>query len=576
MKRFYSSLNLAAQDINQETVNTDTTVADLETVDNATCGVYYSGGTYRIELYKDVDNQDNLSFEKNTKLNLNEHKVTFAEKNGIVFNSSFTIQNGTLNNVASPEFISTTSSNIDGVFKTENIVINQEVPNTITTNVFTINLKNKTAIVKNTTINQNGEGNAQYQVVGLRSLNDSKDGFIKTVNYTQTSNVKYAKYLVGIMSKSNIYDSKSVITLICDEGLLFGLYFLNDITTDDSKITISNSTGAGMAVYGFETTGDAVINNVTIDIKTNTAQVEGIRIPESHNKLSVLNSHITISGQQCTSSPVGIVSGSANTSITGCNVFVESQKANGTDGAGILFRNHSGSNQTTVIENCEVYGKQWGIQTSQNGLTIIKKCNVSATDHSAYITGNANIYNSNFFIANRDKYTDVDTAYGLYCGAATENIKAIVNFYDCTIGSADDLTKNTFNGIVSQGHYTGRNYTPAEINLYNTDIYTTQRAFTYNIGADDIPIITKFNLYGKTQIYVYNQNSKKFDTISKETLNDEIMTWKTMVKEKESTGHSMYNRGIIFGNEVGVVDESTGSLKYIRVTDDANVYDYRN
>lgn len=128
---------------------------------------------------------------------------------------------------------------------------------------------------------------------------------------------------------------------------------------------------------------------------------------------------------------------------------------------------------------------------------------------------------------------------------------------------------------MSQAHYNGSQYAPSEINLYNTDIYTTQRAFTFNIGSDNIPIETKFNIYDDSQIYVYNKADKNFEKISKETLNDEIMSWKTILRQKEANGYCVYNRGIIYGNEIANVDETTNSIKNLKITDSANVYDYR-
>ena len=545
MKRFYSSLNLAVQDINQETVNTDTTVADLETVDNATCGVYYSGDTYRIELYKDVNNQDNLSFEKNTKLNLNEHAITFSDTNGMTFSKSFSVVNGILNGKAAKTFISSPSTNTEGTFVIDNVTINHEIPATVGGASFVVDVCNKFVSVKNLDLNLSGLGNTNYNVTGVCARNTDADSLTYIDNYKFISKEVNAKIITGLITISNLLCKESKVDIQTDTSVIFGLYI------DGNKT--------------------ATIDTVDVNARSDGTDLFGIAQRPSHNKIDIKNSHVTlIAPNKTDASPDGIYCRGNEASVENCTVYSSANQ--GAFGMGVMS-----SNKTKfTITDSTVFGKQWGIQTSQNTKAIIKNCNISSTDHTAYITGNADIYNTNFFIANRDKYTNMDIAYGLYCGAATENKRAIVNFYNCTIGSGEDLTKNTFNGIVAQGHYSGRNYTPAEINLYDTDIYTTQRAFTYNVGADDIPIITKFNLYGKGQIYVYNQNSKKFDIIDKETLNDEILTWKTVLKEKESTGYNVYNRGIIYGNGVGVVDEATNTLKNIRVVDDANVYDYRD
>ena len=569
MKRFYSSLNLAVQDINQETVNTDATVADLETVDNATCGVYYSGDTYRIELYKDVNNQDKLSFEKNTKLNLNEHAITFSDTNGIVFSKSFSAVNGTLNGRAARKLISSPSTNTEGTFVINNITMNHEIPATVGGTSSAVDIYNKTAFVKNSNLNLSGAGNVNYSVIGL--CNRNAQGTLYIDHYTHIANVTNTKAFAGVQTLSNLNCKNSKINLSTTAGDLYSVYsFGKDDSVTNTEITFSTDTSLAFGVFCKGANGNAILNNVTVNGKSNSGNIYGIVQYLTHNKIDITDSNVTVVNPTGTSSPRGINLSGNEATVKRSTIY--SSADNALSGMGITSFNKT----SLLISGSEVFGKEWGIQTSQDAKTIIKNCNISSTDHSGYIEGNTDVYNTNFFIANRDKYTVLDVAYGLYCGAATENKKAIVNFYNCTIGSGEDLTKNTFNGIVTQGHYSGNNYTPAEINLYDTDIYTTQRAFTYNIGADDIPIITKFNLYGKGQIYVYNQNSKKFDIIDKETLNDEILTWKTVLKQKESTGYNVYNRGIIYGNGVGVVDETTNTLKNIRVVDDANVYDYRD
>ena len=569
MKRFYSSLNLAVQDINQETVNTDATVADLETVDNAICGVYYSGDTYRIELYKDVNNQDKLSFEKNTKLNLNEHAITFSDTNGIVFSKSFSAVNGTLNGRAARKLISSPSTNTEGTFVINNITMNHEIPATVGGTSSAVDIYNKTAFVKNSNLNLSGAGNANYSVIGL--CNRNAQGTLYIDHYTHIANVTNTKAFAGVQTLSNLNCKNSKINLSTTTGDLYSVYsFGKDDSVTNTEITFSTDTSLAFGVFCKGANGNAILNNVTVNGKSNSGNIYGIVQYLTHNKIDITDSNVTVVNPTGTSSPRGINLSGNEATVKRSTIY--SSADNALSGMGITSFNKT----SLLISGSEVFGKEWGIQTSQDAKTIIKNCNISSTDHSGYIEGNTDVYNTNFFIANRDKYTVLDVAYGLYCGAATENKKAIVNFYNCIIGSGEDLTKNTFNGIVTQGHYSGNNYTPAEINLYDTDIYTTQRAFTYNVGADDIPIITKFNLYGKGQIYVYNQNSKKFDIIDKETLNDEILTWKTVLKQKESTGYNVYNRGIIYGNGVGVVDETTNTLKNIRVVDDANVYDYRD
>lgn len=566
MKRFYSSISLAAQDINQETLNTDETTADLYTVENAVCGVYKVDDTYRIEVFKDVEGQNSVSFEKNTKINLNNHTVSFTEKEGITYSSSFSVVNGTLNNSASNSFISTDASNTEGSLILNNVSINQSVPDTITSSVTAIKVYNQYIRVTNTILNQNGVGNSNYNVIGVTVLNTAANSNVYMEKFNYIADVTNAKNVVAMQKSSNLYCTDIDININTSTASVYGIYSIaNSDNIIDTDITFTTESSDGYGILCTKST-TAVIDNVTINGSSSSGNLWGITDNTTHEKLEVKNSDITI--MSVSGSTICASSNGENLAVSNCNIYASSKDVS--KGAGI-----AGYNKTSfVIENCTVYGKQWAVQTPESATTTIKNCNISSTDHNLYVVGNADIYYTTLRIANRDKYTVIDEPYGVYCGSSSTDKKAIVNFHNCQIGSKEDNDQNSYNGVVTQAHYNGT-YCPAEINLYDTDIYTTQRAFTFNIGSNDNPINTKFNLYGTGQIYVYNKSTKNFDVVSKDTLNDEVMTWKTILKEKKANGYCVYNRGVIYGNEIANVDETTNTIETLKVTNNANVYDYR-
>ena len=570
---YYSTLALAVQDINDNTIDTDTSTADLQTAQDATCGVYKeSNNTYRIEVYKDIDNQASITINKNVKMDLNDHTITFADGNYLTYTKDFSIYDGTLNSTNSNYVIFSDSENLESTFNTNDVIINQYADKNITTSVNAITVSNKHVSITKTTINQSGQGNSSYNIIGITSKNDNADSELNINNYIHTVNIVNAKNIIGIQKGTNLYCNNANVNINTNTANVYGVYSVhNDDNITNSSVTYSVLSSNCYGLFFGNNSNNAIVDNVTINGNSKGGTLYGIYERTGHKSLEVKKSNITIIGNESTSenaSTDGVLAYGNNTTINNCNIFVATNNLNG---CGIVGDNSS----LFTVNKSKIFGKEWAIQIGENATANIRDCDISSTDHTAYILGNGDIYSTKFYIANRDKYTNNDTAWGLYCGGAATDKKAIVNFYNCTIGSKDDLSKNTFNGIVSQAHYSGKQYAPAEINLYDTDIYTTQRAFTFNIGSDDKPIATKFNIYGNGQIYVYNKSTNTFDNISKETLNNEISTWKTILRQKESSGYCVYNRGIIYGNEIANVDEGTNTIKSLKITDNANVYDYR-
>lgn len=97
IKNFYSSLNLAAEDINAQTVATKNTLADLATAQGAVCGVYKTANETKLVLLKDVTDQTTISLTQPVKINLNHYSVTFADGQYLTSSTDLTVVNGNIN-----------------------------------------------------------------------------------------------------------------------------------------------------------------------------------------------------------------------------------------------------------------------------------------------------------------------------------------------------------------------------------------------------------------------------------------------------------------------------------------------
>lgn len=526
INHFYSSLNLAAQDINQTTMGTKNTVADLETAENAACGVYRMDDTYRIELYKDLTEQESVTLDQDAALNLNEHTILFKKGEGLIYNKDLSVYNGKISGCNATALLYASKENTDSSFNIDSLSLDYTVAEDVAGITYAVVTRSPNVKVNNLTINHTGTGNIKYTSSGFASYNTSETSVCNITNYTFTSNAQNCNFTRGLFAKSNLNLNSANITL----------NVTGSITS--SGITFSDTS-----------------SNVLID----NAKVNIIHTSDGNSDIHVL----------------GIAGYGKNIIIKNSDVFVE---ATGHKGGGIMLfpTEDKNPNQNTLVENCEVFGKEWGIQTSPCGTIEIRNSKFSATDHSGYITSDANVYDSEFFIANRDKYTDIDSPFGLYLGGNSDvDGTAVINFTRCKINNGKDKALNTVSAKRNDGYKS-----PRDVNFYDCELYHTERCadgnpgiiFSYNWTTASNKGNTRFNLYGKTKIL--HQDGTEFN---KQKIAKMIAEWRHSVIRTASGKYSPNGIGNILAQGfIGNVDENTGEIKAIYLTDDANVYDYRD
>lgn len=311
------------------------------------------------------------------------------------------------------------------------------------------------------------------------------------------------------------------------------------------------------------------INNTSVDIHVdNTLRVRGLQL---QGTTEINNINITVTTATGTAA-YGIYS-YGTTSIAGANIYAES--INEKTGAGIAALNGSLYITSTEEQPVICYGKEWGIQTAPDE-TIIHGGIYTSTDHTAYISNNAEIYNAQFYVANRDKYS-TNSMYpcsGFYLGGSKCTEEAVVNLYNCTFGNPA-FTEQNYNAALTTTLNYGY-YQPKEINLYNCDIYTGINMFCYNHSSPNDTTMqkTKFNLYGNTRLFEkYSTTEKAWQLYSNDEIAKQIATWKT--HPVSSTTRYSVGGGLIIGLSCATIDPDTLTVNNLRILDEANVYDYR-
>ena len=246
---YYSTLALAIQDINSDTINTDTSVADSQTAQGAACGVYReSDNVYRIEIYKDIDNQESITINKNVKMDLNDHTITLADGNYLTYTKDFSIYDGILNSTDSNYTIFGTKDNLDSTFNINDITINQTVSENITTNSYAVDTSSKDINIANYNVNSTGSGNSSYNVNGLIVRN--ADGTVNLKKYKMISNVNNSNRVTGSQLSGNLIsvDSPYIkLSGVCDKlGIRFHDSNIVELNNEYVYVTsnrINNSDG---------------------------------------------------------------------------------------------------------------------------------------------------------------------------------------------------------------------------------------------------------------------------------------------------------------------------------------------
>ena len=406
---------------------------------------------------------------------------------------------------------------------------------------------NKNLTVKNGTFNTTD--NKSVLISGSGNTESSLVIDNVTFNETLTSSAAVSAYAVNSTSKTTSisnstfnYNGVGNTSYNNCAVLLKNTESVN--TLDDCSFTMNLENSKGC--YATQVTGNTEVTNMTANVSVdNATNVYGLNTATTAKQLTV----------------------------NGADIYCDT--ANKLKGAGIIsFTTESTVINSTPENPVNVYGKEWGIQTSAAGTTTINGGTYTSTDHTGYICGNADVNNAQFYITNRDKYDSqhLDTPYGLYCGGNNCPADAVVNFRGCTIGNPIETVQGYERTITSQKNKTYN--APAEINFYDSDLYTgTWTTFCFNFGTEDDLNSTKMNLYGDTTIYnSFNTETNKWNVLSSDELQNSIDAWKTTYRETKTL--PCVGDKIISGNENASVDENNNVLA-VYVSDDANVYDYR-
>ena len=434
---FYSSLDLAVADINAETVRTKNTQADLYTSENAVCGVYKNvDGSYRIELYKDLDNQKAVSISKNVEIDLNNHTVNFAVGAGFIFSANSNIHHGTVNTVNAYSLVNLTT--------TANFIVDNLNIFSVATNSYkrpVAGIVNKTAkdTITNSKITATHQTAAQM-TMGYITGNNQASTLINNCDFNITANNANAR----CAEVANCEITNSTFESLSSSGTTSsadGVYckgekeLFNSVKINAKAGDIPEKSSATKSTNGiFVANGVADMYDVNINIYGNIIKQASNGIGISPTSTVNLHSGIikanndTFTGVDCANSGI-VVAGTLNIDeskgrilVKGGNCAISVDGVNATvniDGGTYCSPNHGGmynlKSKTVNIKNaffynsktsggdkdatCIAYG---GMYSSGPGTITVSNSRILGGSHGIRIKndtgGSANITINNSYI----------------------------------------------------------------------------------------------------------------------------------------------------------------------------------
>ena len=521
---YYSSIELAVADANNLT--TENADVKRENASDAVAAMYIQNETAYVRMMNNEDNVQSMTAEQDTIIDLNDYTVTFAQGQYFTANDDLSIYDGIINTSNSNYVINASTG--DTSLTVSNLTLNSVANANCTTNTFAIRVKSETMNIDD--VNINVESANSKAAAGIICSN--------TVN--STSNISNCNI--------DIHNTSS--------GQARGMQVLGNVTLSNNDVSTETVNADSICIFASSTDTNTVFSN-------------------GGNYVATSNSGVAKSFQ-CAVKTKAIINGG--------RFYAESK--NGASGCGISTSVASSVSPYIEINSTKdnpviVYGKQWGLATSEYGNIVINGGTYTSTNHTAYIGGNADVYDAKFYIANRDKYTSsqIDTSFGLYCGGSNSAAKnCIVNFYNCVIGTPIDKASD---GNISEQTITAKYngyYAPKEINMYDTILYSgTVDTFDFNWSSKWVKSYTKMNLYGDTKIM---KNS--VEEVSKEVLAEDIDWWfnthTTTYALKTGEGETGYGATMVSPNRLirghYYCDTDTDD-KSFAYESDAGVYDYR-
>lgn len=526
-RNYYSSLTLAVDDVNNETVNTENTVADVSKKGDAVCCAYKVDDTCTVELYKDIDDQVSLLVDKPVKIDLNNHTVSFAEGAYITSTNDLTVVDGELIGTNAGFVLYAPSGNN---LTANNVNVTLTADSTNTSNNFAVATKALNNNVDNCNFIVSNESNKSAGGVIISNAN--------SVNKIESSNfdiMTVSGSVRGVQGQGNTILSDNIVQCVSNTKDVNCLYISTkeDVVIDNCKFIAKSGGDTAHASILYGTNSNTVINDGEFIAESDA---EGCSV----SALQIKNNNVVINGGK----------------------FI----ANGEFGYGIGTTASSSTSSLTINSTEEspvaVFGEQWGISW------FIGKINING---GTYTSGAHPLYlQDNSTIKNAKIYCTGNEAGAVYLGGSKTNEDAVLNFENCVIGNSEAMSQKGLYTFVSTRNYEGYK-TVKEVNITDCDIYQPRsHMFGYhNAYKDGVNLNqTKFNLYGDTKLYEkYDTDLNRWVEYSKEDVANYIdPSWKTILN-----GADVGNKLVWSPNSV-ITD---GVIVTNNMTEEANVYDYR-
>lgn len=499
INRYYSSIELAAQDINNNTINSETSVADMPTAEGAACGVYKnsSTGTYRIEVYKNLSNVHAITLNENTEIDLNDHLITFVNGSGITFEKNLTVTDGEINTTDSITLNQTVSAH-DYALVTRGVTYNCEAT---ANKVSAVVSKCGTNIVDNCKINTTGSGSSSVTSAGLVFSDNTGDVTISNTNIDMY--LLETQALIGLQTSGNLIGNNLNINMRADSKvssnfIIVGINAFGTYTNlCDVNITQNTSGSINKGCEGIRIdsrTGkdsQAILENFNININSLyesfpskiidscgifLKSVSSCLIKNCNSNVITYSGYAVLNGYYTNATSFN---NKNNLTIDGGYYYVNAVKISGGDSRNFAIDNCA---KLTIKENSgKVYAHGGNSAIRVRGVTsttIYGGTFCSANHGGMYDVGLSgsvtNIYGGKFYntqTAGEETISGVTAFGGFYCGA-----NSVINIENATImGGASGLRiKNADSVPVT---VTGSNVT-----ISNSYVEGTNQAFSIDVG----------------------------------------------------------------------------------------------
>lgn len=513
MSHYYSTLALALDDINNSTIYTENSTADLTDALSAACSVYKSGSTYKIEVLKDLTDVPMLNINQDTKLDLNNHTLKLAEGNRITSIANFSVINGTIEAKNSNMVIYENVADKD--FSLYNVNL---IETATTTNAYSFASKAKKNYISNCNLTAVTTDPTKYSLgayfvntAGEQVLKDANitvnggamcwgincsgnSAIINNVNINASTNLTVSsRTLVGIslselplaklnevsvvVNGTSTVPDTSIVGIIASKGTA---HVYNDV-----DIEVNNNSGKCVG-YGLllGEVNDLLLNNSVINYNV-TSGGTGTGLTTLSNTTGVLNDcEIAV---KCSSKDVAGVNIIENSDITlnNCSVLFENNDINAQNQTGYTGNCALASNSTVAI-NGGYYSQKL---TNENWISAGNDAAGGAIHNTGTMIlteniGSLNVVGSNCAVGNLGNLTVYGGTFsspnhgGLYCDMNSSNVTNIYGgkFYNSATAGEYSLSGVTaYGGMYSSGAGT--------LNVENATIIGGNHGFRQKDGA---------------------------------------------------------------------------------------------